>query len=266
MSKITEYTKNKRNFQKIKLLSGRSIGITHWLVKEEKELLFNVEMQPDNKELLINESINLIKNCVDKKQMIDKLSKNDIIFILVQLRKISNSKQVDFKFTCQNTKCPSFITFSPEKQQETGVTGRGTEEIVDNVDLKEDIVSSPFKSDNIAIGNIVFTPKELSYKTQRELETLYINEDKLQLNKFNYNVILNSIASVTIGDDKMSDFSKGELSDFIDNNLKMEDFKRLSEQLNEQMSTFKIEKKVSCPVCKNETKVVYDELFSLFLF
>jgi len=265
MSKLSTY-KPKRNFQKIKLLSGKSMGITHWLVKEEKELSFNVEMQPDNKELLIDESLNLIKNCIDKKQIFDKLSKNDILYILVQLRKISNSKSVEFQYTCQNTKCPSFITFSPEKQEATGQKGQGTEVVRDEVDLEKDINSKPFKNDNIAIGSFVFTPKELPYKIQRELEKQYITEDLLQLNKFNFNVILNSIAAVTIGDDKMSDFSKGELSDFLENNLKIEQFEQLSDNLNDQMSSFKIEKKVQCPACSNETEIVYDELFSLFLF
>ena len=102
------------SFQKLKLLSGKSIGIRGWKMKEEKDFLFSVEANPDDKTFLINECVRLGRNCVDNQETYDSLSRNDILFILTSLRKISKGGTVDFTFRCVSPKCPSYEKYDKE--------------------------------------------------------------------------------------------------------------------------------------------------------
>ena len=98
------------------------------------------------------------------------------------------------------------------------------------------------------------------------MEKEYIKEDDLSLNRFNYDFVINSIAGIELAEGKIiEDFTEEELIKFVDS-LVPSEFQKLSDGIISKVSEFSLSKKVSCPLCKNESEVVYDELFSLMVF
>lgn len=266
------------NFQKINLLSGKEIGIRGWKMKEEKDFLFVVETQMDNKNLLIDECLKLARRCVDDLKLFDNLSRNDLVFLLSQLRKISKGAEIDFAFRCVNNKCPDWVEFNEEEKEKSGLEGRGETPYDEIINLETHLTTKEFDSKPIKIGNFKFYPKEIPFHIQRKLESDFLEkkeekgkegEEKktpaIQLNKFNYNFVLNSINIIEIENNQIEEFSNEELMKFIDN-LSPNDFLKLSDKLGDRIGEFSINKKAVCPSCKNESDIIYEEMFSLMVF
>ena len=113
-NKLIQHIQQEVSFQKLKLLSGQSIGIRKWLMKEEKEFLFAIETQMDNNDLLIDECLSLSRKCVDDVALFDTLSKNDLAYAISKQRALSKGEEITFIYKCSNPKCETF-TESDEK-------------------------------------------------------------------------------------------------------------------------------------------------------
>lgn len=270
MNDLTKHIQE-QNFQKIKLLSGRSIGIRGWLMKEEKEFLFAVETKQKDKELVINECLKLAKKCVDNQELFDTLSRNDLLFILAQLRKLSKGSEVDMSFFCASPKCPDWMEFTEKEQKETGRRGRGRIPHEDIIDIEKDaeIQYADFsKPIELKLNTKIFKffLKEIPFNKQFDLEKEFLNDkENIRLNEFNWNFVMNMIDKVQIGEEvhsESTDEQKLELLELIS----PKEFKKMNDKIIEMSSRFLINKTVKCPKCEYETEIIYDELFSLMIF
>ena len=272
MSELSKYIQ-KPTFIKIKLLDGRSIGIRKWMMAEEKEFLFAIESRKEQKDtednnisITIDESIKLARRCVDKPDLINKLSKHNLIYLLSELRKASKGSTINFNFNCTNERWPDYIKLSPEQAEREGVVGRSRTLFDDVIDLNsdEDVTIKRFDKATVTVKNFKFYVNEIPYIEQMEIDR-FLKE--LRLSEWNYEYVLASIKAVEPeGQKKIMNFKKEELIEFIDTQLDSTEFKVLSDGIAESLSEFKIIKEVTCPLCQNKSTVVYDEIFSLMVF
>lgn len=266
MSELIQYIKE-FNYQKIKLLSGKPLDIRGWVMKEEKDFLFAVETRQDDKDFMVDESISLARKCVRENTVdfFDKLSRNDILFTLTQMRKISKGNTVDFSYRCINPECDDWVEYPKNIQEETGLIGQGKIQYESKIDLEKDIETKTFDDSVIKVGKLKFHIQEVSYMVQKEMESQYIKKDSPNLTAFNYYFVLNSIKAIEIGEKTINDFSREELIQFVDS-LGPNDFEKLSDGISSRVSNFNIKKNVSCPKCDFSSDVVYEEMFSLMVF
>ncbi len=255
----------KPNYVKIKLLDETSANIRKWVMEEEKDFLFAVETRGrENDEITIEESLNLAKRCVETPEIVDKLSKNNLLFLLSELRKLSKGSNINFQYRCVNDKCPDWDEFTPEVAEREGMKGRGNTLLDGIVDLGKDLTTKSFNNKPIKIGSFLFHIKDVPYLIQRKMDKEYLPE--LRLNQWNYDYVLASIDKIEPEPEKIiSEFTREELIEFM-GQLSSDEFKKLSDTIGDQMCEFKINKKVKCPICENESDVVYDEMFSLMVF
>jgi len=266
MSNLTKHIKE-QNYQKLKLLSGKSIGLKGWRMREEKDFLFATESKPDDRGFLIDECIILSKSCVDDKKLYETLTRNDILWILSRQRKLSKGTKIEFQFRCVDEDCPTYQLYDEQLQKETGLKGAGKVPYDAELDLDKDITTRPFNADPITIGKYTFTIKEVSFLDQRALEDLYIKDNDVKLQKFQYHLIKNSVDKIQIEgqEEVFENIDPDELTEIFDD-LKPDEYTKLTEETIERKSNFEITKKVQCPECENETDVMYDELFSVMIF
>lgn len=275
MSELKKYL-SEPSHQKIKLLDGRSIGIRKWLLGEEKDFLFNIESRRSQvedsdtsiteKDVKIEEAIQLAKKCVDKPKMLDTMSSSNIVYLLSELRKISKGEKIEFTYHCNNPDCPDYIEFNEEQRKRFGVKGQSRTPFEGDINLSsEEIEVKRLNDAPIKIGGFKYHIRELPYSSEKELDEKYLK--KLKLNEWNYNFVLDSIAAIEPeGEEKIEITDKDELSEFLDKKLSTSQFKDLSEKMAEQICGFSINKKVKCPLCQQEIDIIYDELFSLMVF
>lgn len=238
------------SFQKLKLLSGKSIGIRKWLMKEEKEFLFSIETQMDNQELLINECLSLSRKCVDNVNLFDNLSKNDLLFLISKQRTLSKGEEIEFTYRCYHEDC--------DDQAKT--------ELEEMLDLKTDVKLEHFNFEPIEINEYKFHLKDVSYSKIRLMDKNYLSdEENPELFKLNNEFILNSIDVLEINETKHENLNLDYLDEFL-GTLSHDDYAFLSNEIGAKISNFSLDKKVSCPVCGNENIVAYEEIFSLMVF
>lgn len=256
-------------YQTIKLLSGKSLDIRGWLMKEEKDFLFAVETRMDDRDLLITEALKLAKKCIAKEnhKSFDELSRNDLVFTLAQMRKLSKGNEIDFSYRCSNDKCSDWMEFNEQqREQMDGAVGQGRTLLESKISIDDDIIYGDFNTKPVKLERFNVLLKEVSYTVQRKLEKKYIKEDEVSLNAFNFDFVMASIAGIEIPEGKViDDFTDEELIKFIDS-LPPSEFQLLTDGVADGVSEFTLSKKVKCPLCKNESEVVYDELFSLMVF
>lgn len=267
MSGLTKHIQEE-SFQKLKLLSGKSIGIKAWKMKEEKDFLFSIEANPDDKTFLINECVRLGRNCVDNQELFDTLSRNDILYVLTNLRKISKGGTIDFSYRCNNPECSTYEKFNKEKQKETGMPGAGNIAFEAKLDLDTDLVTEPFKDEPFKLGKYTFHVREMPFSEQMELEMKYFSDEKnSSIRKFQHYFMLNSIKKIEIeGDDEVYEPPDIEDLDALIDSFSPVDSTKMDDEIIDRRSSFKIEKKITCPQCQHETSVIYQELFSIMVF
>lgn len=267
MSALNKYI-TKPDFIKIKLLDGQSIGIRKWLMGEEKEFLFAIESRgSDDSKVMIEESLNLARKCVDKPDKLEKLSKHNLIYLLSELRKLSKGQLIDFTFYCMNDECDDFVKFSPEMAEKEGIKGQGRTAFEAKIDIgsDKDVTIKRFDAEYIKIDDFKFFIQEVPYSIQSVLDEKYLPD--LRLNEWNYNFVIESIKSIEPkGEKKIVTFTREDLIKFVDNQLDAELFKKLSDSIGDKLSDFSIKKEVTCPMCKTSSEVVYNEIFSLMVF
>lgn len=278
MSELSNYLNQSDDmYQKTTLLSGQSIGIKPWKVKQEKHLLFALETNDEDQLFVTEQCIALGRKCVDDVGLYDSLSRNTLLGLITNIRKLSKGEIIEINYRCNNEKCSSFQLFDEATQKKTGMTGQSVIPLTGQIDLNEDIHSENFNQEPVKFGNMLIHFKECSYTKQKELEAEYIHAKdekgklkKAQLNKFNYELILASVNKVEFtksGEESkvFKDFDEGELESLLDNLLSTE-YDVLIKEFTERVSEFKLEKKVKCPSCNNETTISYDNIFSLLVF
>jgi len=264
---ILQYIKED-SFQKIKLLSGKSIGIRKWVMREEKDFLFAIETQVENRDLLIEKALELSKKCVDDGKLFDGLSRNDLVYLISKQRALSKGEEISFSFHCNNEKCSDFKEFTFEQQRSTGMKGQGVTALEDIVNIKDDVKTKEFDFTPIEIGNFKFFMKEVAFSEQRKLEKKFIEDvEEAQLYNLNWDFVIKSVDKIElIKEEKTFDKIDEKTANTICETLSDPEFTKLSQETGKKMSSFNIEKTTQCPICESESPVVYDELFSLLVF
>lgn len=244
------------SYQKLKLLSGKTIGIRKWLMKEEKEFLFSIETQMENKELLIEECLKLSKNCCDNATLFETLSKNDLIYMLSKQRALSKGEDIEFTFKCNNTECGDFDPVAK--------SGRHDNESM--INLKENVKTEPYDFTPIVIGDYTFHLEDIPFSKVRLMEQEFLsNPDEPELFKLNHAVMINSIEKIEIKETVHDDFTLDQLTELLDT-FTHDDYTILANKIGENISTFEIDKLVTCPICNETNNIVYEEIFSLMVF
>ena len=254
------------NFEKLKLLSGKSIGYVGWDVKQEKEFLFGLESKEDDNDFITESCVRLIKTCIDSEEVYNNLSRSDLLYLLMNMRKKAKGSKIEFNYFCTNDQCKDFREHSEENKKKTGRKGQGLSAHISEIDLEtDDVKIKTLSKKPLVIDKFKFTFKDISFTEQKELESKFITKDNLELNEFFYHFILHSIKTVEIEEEKITDFTFEDLDELIES-LNAGEYKKLSEGIKERMSKFNISKKVKCPMCENESTITYENLFSILVF
>jgi hypothetical protein len=237
-------------------------------MKEEKDFLFSVESNPDDRTFLINECVRLGRNCVDNMELFDTLSRNDLLYILTQLRKLSKGGTIEFTYRCVNPECSTFVKNDKETEEKTGIPGAGNIPYEARLDLEEDFVVTFFNSEPFKIGKYTLYVKEMSFTEQMELEKEYLgDEKKISIRKFQHYFMLHSIAKIEVeGDEEVYENPTIEELDALVDTFSPKESAEMDEKIVERKTSFGIEKKVTCPACQHQSDVVYEELFSIMVF
>lgn len=254
------------SYQKVKLLSGQSISIRPWKMRELKDFLFALETQPGDQKSTIDQCIKLAKSCVDPEDHVvfNKLVKNDLLHLISHQRRISKGKVIDINFRCVNPKCPDFIHYDENMQKKTGKIGEANTLQEDKIDLDENFILSPFKNEPIKVGEFTFHTQELPYSRHRHLEDKYLDEKTPSVNKFTFSFIKDSIVAIEHNGAPIG-FNPGILENFLDS-MSNNDYELLSNSIIENLSTFSVEKTAKCAFCGDVTPILFDDLFSVLVF
>lgn len=230
------------NYIKVKLPSGKSIGVRGWKVKEEKELLFASEkITEDDFKLKLDIIINFLKTCVDDKSKFDTLSENDIKKLAIDIRKLAKGDDVEFTYRCQNPEC-SFIFEEVLKISKT--------EKIKEADL------TPIKvNDKLSIAI-----KEIALNDLLILRERFTDET----NKLIYYYMINSIEAITYDGQVYTEFTEQEIIDFIDQ-LDSNDLDLIYKQFEIKMSNVILSKKLKCKRCNTETDIILDDILSFLI-
>lgn len=230
------------NYIKVKLPSGKNIGIRGWKVKEEKELLFAsekiTEENPNEKIFIIE---NFLKACVDDKSKFDQLSENDLKKLAIEIRKLAKGDEVEYTYQCQNPEC-KFLFEEVLKISKT--------EKIKISDLSPIVINDKL---TIAIKEI-------------PLNDLLILRERFndQLNKLIYYYMINSIEAITYEGQVYTEFTEQEIIDFIDQ-LDSNDLDLIYKEFENKMSNVSLQKTLKCKRCGTETQVVIDDILSFLI-
>ncbi len=256
----------KDSYQRVKLLSGQTISVKPWRLKEEKDFLFAIETKPDDEELLIDECLNLSKRCVDPndRTLFNTLTKNEILHTLMHQRKLARGRVIDITFRCINEKCKDWVSYNETEQKQYGRIGVANTVQEDKISVDDHIKIEPQKEEPIEIGKFTFHTKELPYTAYRRLERKYLKNEQLGLNKFTYSLVKDSIHRIEVDGNPIV-FNPSILESFVDQMTK-EAYDLLAGRVYDNMSVFEVEKNVKCRFCGNEVPIVYDEMFDILVF
>lgn len=257
------------SYQRIKLMSGKSLSIKPWRMKEEKDFLFIVETKPDDEELLIEECLNLSKRCVDPKDHVifNTLTKTDLLHLISQQRKLSRGRIIDLTFRCINPECSDWVPYNEAQQKKTGRLGMANTLQEDKVNIDEHIKITEFKNEPVIIGRFTFYLQELPYHIYHNLELKHLknkSEEEQGLNKFTYNLVKKSVHRIEVDGNPVV-FNPDVLEKFLDQ-LSRDEYDKLANKVYDNASGFEVVKNVKCAFCGNEVPIVYNELFDILVF
>lgn len=219
----------------IKLPSEKIIKARRWKVKDKKHLLLNIDT--DNKNL-ISEVFTLLKSCVETPSVIDKLSKTDLIYLFVELRKLSEGDEFSFAFKCP--KCNNI---------------NDTAEIM----LSENLMIKPFDNKEVVVNNIKYIFIDIPYTVEEKILTEY----KDNYAQYNYYLLLNSLYSIIDKDRVLENLSLEEKEKILDE-LSIKEFKDLFDKFKEKLSHAYIFKQLDCFYCKEKISIFMEELNDFF--
>jgi hypothetical protein len=227
------------NYIKTKLPSGKSIGVCGWKVKEEKELLFALEID-DNEDNKTSHIINLLKQCVDDKVKFDTLSENDLKKITMETRKLAKGETIEYNYECPHCKAKFFDEVNVGKEQEI----------------------KPFDATPLTINErLILTFKDLSWKVVEEL----FKDDDMTASKFTFKYLINSVDSITFDEQTYTEFTPEECENFIDQ-LDPKDLKTLYDGFESKLSKCDLKRSVKCLKCKEMVDINFGDLLSFLVF
>lgn len=227
-----------QNYLTKKLPSTKTIGVCGWKVKEEKELLFTLEVE-ENKENKITHIINLLKQCVDDKDKFDTVSENDLIKIALESRILAKGDVIEYNYECPHCANKFF----------------------DEVNLIKEQYTKPFDVSPLILSeNLIITFKDLDWK---KTETLY--KESNSNTKFTYKHLMNSIDSITIDGTKYTEFTAEEVEAFIDgfDPLVM---KKIYTGFESRLSECGLKREIKCIKCKEKIDINFGDLLSFLVF
>lgn len=220
-------------YTKVKLPSGKTIGVHPWRVKEEKELLFAIEASDGQP--LEDDIIRFYRNCADDGAVFDGLSDTDMLKVAIETRKLSKGSSIDYEYPC------------PEC---TGLMLADTVSLIKDVKVK-DFDPSPSKA-----GDYTFTFKEVSHSLASRLQKEFAGLPK----KYSYNLFLNSVDTVAQKDEVFTTFTVQELEEFLDG-LDSDTFEEVGGSLLKKSASVRLERTITCKRCKSEIEVRFGSLF-----
>lgn len=225
---------------KVKLPSGKEIGVRGWKVKDEKELLFALESEDNAEERKIKYIINFLRNCTDDQVKFDTLSENDIKKVCIEVRKLAKGEDVEYSYKCKHCEM----------------------DLSDEVNLTSQQVVKEFDTVPCKINDkLIINFKDLPFKKSDELFEKYAKTEK----QFTYYYVINSIEGLTINDETFTDFSEEELIEFLDD-LDPDDMDKIYEKFDECMSSVELNHTVTCLRCTKDTEVQFGDLLSFLVF
>lgn len=228
------------NYIKTKLPSGKNIGVNGWYVKEEKDLLFAIEVDT-NEDSKISHIINLLKQCVDDKVKFNTLSENDLRKIAIEARKLSKGDTIEYNHECTNPKCEH--------------------KFFDEVNLTKDQFIKPFDVSPAVINDkLILTFKDLDWI---KVEELTIDETNTA-SKFSFKYLINSIDSITYDSVTYTDFTPEDCETFIDQ-LNPTELNKLYNAFEGKLSECTLKRTVTCLKCKKEIDVNFGDLLSFLV-
>jgi hypothetical protein len=230
---LEELIKENETFFEVNL-HGKKLYFRRWKVKDKKEFL--LQATNDNNIKNFQLALKLLKSLIkDKKFKLETLPKEDIFYILTEIKKQSDGNEIEVITTCPNC-------------------GAENEVIID---LNNDVDYKPMDYKPITLNDkYQFNIKPVDMLTQLKLEEKYKDETA----KYNYYFLIECINSIVFEDKIYNNFSKKELEDFIDN-LDFQDFEKLYTELSEKLGYCIITTSSVCEVCKKENNLLISDPF-----
>lgn len=229
---------SENSFIKHKVPSGKTIGVGGWRVKEEKELLFALEVEQDIEDNKIKHIINLLRDCVDDKNKFKTLSETDLIKVAIEARKLAKGDIIEYNYTCP--KCGNKFF------DEVNIT---KEQVVEFFDLTPLVVNE----------NMTVTFKDLDWV---KVEELYKASDSEA--KFAFKMIIYSIDSITYKGITHTEFTPDEVEVFI-GQLKSADMKIITDGYESRLSSCTLERKIKCIKCKEDIDINFGDFLSFLV-
>lgn len=230
----------KPSYKKAELPSSRSINFRPWRVKEEKELMFAIEGSKDE-EFVAEQIVELIKKCSEKPEMVEELSEVDLLYLAVQIRRVSKGDESEVTFTC------------PECGHRVG------KDFPITIDLTKDVHVKPFDTRPIEADGYTFHFRDLSVKERKRLAEKYKTKTEQA-----YETFLSSIKSVASETETFAHFTREELVEFVDA-LEPNTFKKIVKDRSAKDSEFSIQKEFECEVCKTKSNVYIKSVTDFFV-
>jgi len=221
--------------------TNNMIVVRPFTVGEERILLLALESKDENE--IIQATKQIVKACIVSEDInVDAVPFFDMDYIFIALRAKSVGPSVETKFTCLNV----------VDDKECGTRFPVKIDIVDYVVEKDATIAS-----EIDIGNGILV--KMKYPTYAVMKSTG-NEDNLMRK---IKIIANSIEYIMKAKKvhTMKDFERDEVIRFVEN-LSQEQFNKLEHWIN-NFPSFVIKTTATCPKCKYEHNIRYDD-FSLF--
>lgn len=226
------------HYVKIKLPSGKQIGVRGWRIKDEKELLFALESEENAEAEKLKYIYDFLKKCTDDLDKFDLLSENDIKKVCIEIRKLAKGETIDYNYTC---KCGMRLN--------------------DMVNLTKHQTVKPFdQSPTVINEDLTITFKDLSYKKADELVELYGKTPK----KFTYYYVINSVDGVSYKGQTYTTFTAAEVDEFLEDK-KSEVLQKIYDAFDSKVSMVTLSQKITCLKCKKEVEITFGDLLSFLV-
>lgn len=222
-------------YKKMTLLSGLEVQVRPWTVGDKKDFLIQLELSKGDNVEAKKIMMNLIENCLSAGKDINKMTKNDIIQVLAELRKHAEGDLVDFAVPCPHC-------------------GKKNTEI--QLSISKDIKTKPFDHSPITISDrLQIVVRDLPEKTRIALQNKYSDSEM----EYTFYYLVNSIVSVMDGDEIFKNFTEEEMVKWLDDIDDFSMFEKLTKELANKKSAFTITKEIECQHCAKKIKVSFEE-------
>jgi hypothetical protein len=221
-----------------KVPSGKSIGVRGWKVKDEKELLFALEVEEDFDNNKINHIITMIRGCTDDVGKFDTLSESDVLKAAVEVRKLAKGDTIEYNYECPHCANKFF----------------------DEVNLTKGLTTKDFDPKPLNINDqLIVTFKDLDWKSVAK-----IYEEVDSSAKFAFKQIMHSIDSMTIEGNTYTEFTPAEVEARIDE-LSSDELKIIYKGFEERQSSCVLSRSIKCIKCKKDIDVNFGEMLSFLV-